>query len=40
MNINSFISENPTFKQISRVFFLEIPHLSENHEFSPRKSPI
>ncbi|EPP35747.1 hypothetical protein CP8484711_3003, partial [Chlamydia psittaci 84-8471/1] len=28
------------FKQISRVFSSEIPHLSENHEFSPRKSPI
>ncbi|EPP37663.1 hypothetical protein CP10743SC13_1547 [Chlamydia psittaci 10_743_SC13] len=34
-----YLRESP-FKQISRVFSSEIPHLSENHEFSPQKSPI
>ncbi|EPP29962.1 hypothetical protein CP082626L3_1311 [Chlamydia psittaci 08-2626_L3] len=35
-----FLFGNHTFKQISRVFSSEIPHLSENHEFSPQKPPI
>ncbi|EPP29176.1 hypothetical protein CP8484711_2724, partial [Chlamydia psittaci 84-8471/1] len=32
--------ENPPFKRKSRVFSLKIPHLSENHVFSLRESPI
>ncbi|EPP37211.1 hypothetical protein CP10743SC13_1772B, partial [Chlamydia psittaci 10_743_SC13] len=39
-NITRFVSENPTFRQISRVFSSEIPHLSKNHVFSFRKSPF
>ncbi|EPJ31002.1 hypothetical protein CP061683_2133 [Chlamydia psittaci 06-1683] len=40
MDITLFISENPSFKEISRVFSLEIPHLSDNPVFSLLKSPI
>ncbi|EPP28210.1 hypothetical protein CP8484711_2894 [Chlamydia psittaci 84-8471/1] len=35
-----FLYASPPFKRKSRVFNLQIPHLSENHAFSLRKSPI
>ncbi|EPJ32109.1 hypothetical protein CP061683_2047, partial [Chlamydia psittaci 06-1683] len=35
-----FLFRNPPFKQISLVFSSEIPHLSKNHAFYLRKSPI
>ena len=38
--ISHFLFENPPFKQKSRVFSSQIPHLSENHAFSHRESPI
>ncbi|EPP29148.1 hypothetical protein CP082626L3_1288 [Chlamydia psittaci 08-2626_L3] len=35
-----FLFASPPFKRKSRVFFSRIPHLSENHTFSLRKTPI
>ncbi|EPJ33677.1 hypothetical protein CP061683_1733, partial [Chlamydia psittaci 06-1683] len=31
---------NPPFKRKSRVFSLQVPHLSKNHAFSLRKPPL
>ncbi|EPJ32422.1 hypothetical protein CP061683_2131, partial [Chlamydia psittaci 06-1683] len=38
--MSCFLFRNLPFKQISRVFSSEIPHLRKNHVFSLRKTPI
>ena len=35
-----FLFSNPPFWETSCVFSSQIPHLSENHAFSLRESPI
>ena len=40
MKIKRFLFENPPFKRKSQIFSSQIPHLSENHAFSLRESPI
>ncbi|EPP28192.1 hypothetical protein CP8484711_2880 [Chlamydia psittaci 84-8471/1] len=36
----NFLFGNPPFKRKSCIFSLQIHHLSENHAFSFRKSPV
>ncbi|EPP37668.1 hypothetical protein CP10743SC13_1109, partial [Chlamydia psittaci 10_743_SC13] len=38
--ITRFLFRNPKFKRKSQIFSAQIPHLSENHAFSLRESPI
>ncbi|EPP36375.1 hypothetical protein CP10743SC13_1204, partial [Chlamydia psittaci 10_743_SC13] len=38
--ITHFLFANPPFKRKSRVFSLQVLHLSKNHAFSLCKSPI
>ncbi|EPJ32108.1 hypothetical protein CP061683_1526, partial [Chlamydia psittaci 06-1683] len=40
LKITRFLFENPPFKRKSGIFSSQIPHLTENHAFSLRKSPI
>ena len=40
MRKSRFLFENPPINAKWRVFSLQVPHLSENHAFSLRKSPI
>ncbi|EPP37183.1 hypothetical protein CP10743SC13_1769 [Chlamydia psittaci 10_743_SC13] len=39
MKITRLFFENTPFRRKTGIFSLEIPHLSENHVFSFRKTP-